>query len=138
MLHASPRSSHKLQISQQKIDTHCNPDLSQNSIPGSSQKGLYLEVVLDPFEEQLNLPARLVDGSNGGRGLLETIGQKNVFPAGFRITIALTAQRSRAVFSLSAGQPDGLITGHALLRFLLSTFKDTMSSIDLNTGARNS
>src|SRR5690625_5617061 len=106
MLHASPRSSHKLQISQQKIDAHCNPDLSQNSIPGSSQKGLDLEVLLDPFEEQLNLPARLVDGSNGGRGQLDIIGLKNVFPAGFLITIAHMAQRHRAVFSFSAVQPD--------------------------------
>src|SRR5690625_6670833 len=102
MLHASPRSSHKLQISQQKIDAHCNPDLSQNSIPGSSQKGLDLEVLLDPFEEQLNLPARLVDGSNGGRGQLEIIGQKKVFPAGIRITIDNTTKRNREVFTHSA------------------------------------
>src|SRR5690625_1625603 len=134
LLHASPGAAHELQISQQKIDAHCNPDLSQNSIPGSSQKGLDLEVLLDPFEEQLNLPARLVGGSNGGRGQLEIIGQKNVFPAGFRITIAHTAQRNRAVFSLSAGQPDGLITGQALLRFHLSTLKDTMASIALQPG----
>src|SRR5690625_3901430 len=137
LLHASPGAAHELQISQQKIDAHCNPDLSQNSIPGSSQKGLDLEVLLDPFEEQLNLPARLVDGSNGGRGQLEIIGQKNVFPAGFRITIAHTAQRNRAVFSLSAGQPDGLITGQALLRFHLSTLKDTMASIALQPGDKD-
>src|SRR5690625_227839 len=99
LLHASSGTAHELQVGQQKIDAHRNPDLSQHGIPGSTQKGLDLEVLLDPFEEQLNLPARLVDGSNGGRGQLESIGQKNVFPAGFRITIAHTAQRNRAVFS---------------------------------------
>jgi len=57
LLHASSGTAHELQVGQQNTGAYRNPDLSQNSIPGSAQKGLDLEVLLDPFEEQLNLPA---------------------------------------------------------------------------------
>lgn len=50
----------KLEVSQQQIDAHGHPNLRHHRILAGVQEGLDLEVLLDPLEEQLDLPALLV------------------------------------------------------------------------------
>jgi hypothetical protein len=70
---------------QQQIDAHGNPDLSHHGIFAGAKKRFDLEVLLDPFKKQLHLPALLINGSNGLRGQLEMVGDKDIFPLCLRI-----------------------------------------------------
>ena len=54
-------------VSKQKKRDDCNPDLRHNCIFAGSQKALYLEILLDPFEERLYLPSLAVDIDNSLR-----------------------------------------------------------------------
>jgi len=54
-------------VSKQKKGDDCNPDLRHNCIFAGTQKGFYLEILLDPFEKQLYLPPVAVDIGNGLR-----------------------------------------------------------------------
>ncbi len=38
-----------------------NPDLSEHGIPACPEEGFDLQVLLDPFEEKLDLPAVMID-----------------------------------------------------------------------------
>ena len=139
MLQASPGSTHELQIGQQKVNAHRNPDLGHDSILRGAEKGLDLEVLLDPLKEQLDLPARLVDGRDRGCSQLEIVGQENVLPARFGVAVSDTPQRDRTRFPLGAGQLDGLITGQVLPSLDLAALSDAEAGILLLPGnKRNS
>ena len=71
--------------------------------------------MLDPFEEQFDLPASLVNVSNGSGGQFEIIGQEGVMNAGMGIFIANTTKPEGAVFCPGAGELDGLIAGQAFV-----------------------
>lgn len=72
---------------QQQIDAHGNPDLSHHGIFAGAQKRFDLEVLLDPFKKQLHLPALFINGSNGLRGQLDVVGDKDIFPLCLRILV---------------------------------------------------
>lgn len=55
----------KLIVSKQKHGDDRNPDLRHYRIFAGSENALYLEVLLDPFREQLHLPPPPVDICNG-------------------------------------------------------------------------
>jgi hypothetical protein len=42
-------------------------------------------MLLDPFEEQLDLPATLVESADGSGGQGELVGEKDEFLAGVRV-----------------------------------------------------
>ena len=67
--------------------------------------------MLDPFEEQLDLPAGLIDVSDGAGSEFEVIGQKGVLDARIDVFIANTTKPDRAIFCPGAGEFDGLIAG---------------------------
>ena len=71
--------------------------------------------MLDPFEEQFDLPAGLVNIGNGSGRQFEMIGQEGVMNAGFGVFIANTTELDGAVFCLVAGELDGLIAGQAFV-----------------------
>ena len=71
--------------------------------------------MLDPFEEQFDLPASLVDIGNGFGRQFEIIGQEGVMNAGFGIFIANTTKPEGAVFCPGAGEFNGLIAGQAFV-----------------------
>ena len=52
------------------------------------QEALELEVLLDPLEEQLDLPAALVDVGDGLGGEVFDVGQELVIPAGVGAGVA--------------------------------------------------
>ncbi len=57
----------KLEVSQQQVDAHGHPNLGHRRILADSQEGLDLEVLLDPFEEQFDLPTLLINVRDGLR-----------------------------------------------------------------------
>jgi len=134
LLQASTGTADELQIGQQQIDAHRDPDLGHYSVLRRTQKGLDLEVLLDPLEEQFDLPARLVDRRDGGGGQLEIVRQENVFLAGFGIAISHASQRNRAGPALGAGQLDGLVTGQVLSSLDSPALKHAVPGIALLSG----
>ena len=54
-----------------------NPDLSLHRIFGSTVEGLDSQMLLDPLEEEFDLPAALVKFCNGECRQSEVVGQKN-------------------------------------------------------------
>ena len=53
------------------------PGLGHHRVFAGSQKRFDLQVLLDPLEKQLDLPAGLVDAGNRGHRQLEVVGQKD-------------------------------------------------------------
>ena len=60
----------------QHIGAHGNPDLRLHGVLAGTQKCLDTQVLLDPFEEQLDLPALTVQVGNELRLQGEVVGQK--------------------------------------------------------------
>ena len=54
-----------------------DPDLSFDCILGGAIKGLDPEMLLDPFEKQLDLPAAAIEVGNRDSGKNEVVGQKH-------------------------------------------------------------
>ena len=67
-------------------------------------------MLLDPLEEQFDLPAAAVELGDGQRRQGEVVGQEDQRLAGFRIVEANAAQRcGEALARVEAGEDDGLI-----------------------------
>ena len=63
--------------SEQQVGDQGGQDLNAYSIFAAPHKALDVQVLLDPFEEQLNLPALFVDRRNGGGAEAKMIGEKD-------------------------------------------------------------
>jgi hypothetical protein len=74
---------------------HRDPDLCQHRIFGDAYKGLDLEIFLDAFEEQIDLPAGFVDIGDLPRRQAEVVRQKHILLTIIRIPVANTPQRNR-------------------------------------------
>jgi len=69
-----------------------NPDLGLYRIFGSSVEGLDAEMLLDPFEEQFDLPSAFVEFGDGQRRKDEIVGQKNEMFFPFGVEVFYTAE----------------------------------------------
>ena len=67
------RSQRELIEACQKVSDHSDPDLSEHSVGSRSEEPLDLQVLLDAFEEQFDLPASLVDVGDRSGGELEVV-----------------------------------------------------------------
>lgn len=64
---------------EQQIVANGYPDLCVNGVLGCSVEGFYIQMLFDPFEEQLNLPTFTVQFRNGQRIFnREVVGQEVV------------------------------------------------------------
>lgn len=61
----------------QDVDRHSNPDLSCDGVFGGAVEGFDTQMLLDPAEEQLHLPAALIELGDGERGQEKIVGQKH-------------------------------------------------------------
>ena len=68
----------ELDVGQEEVVEHRDPDLGHDRISGSAEKGFDLEVLLDPFEEDLNLPTLAIDFSDGTGGEMEVVGEEAI------------------------------------------------------------
>src|SRR5207237_9455719 len=70
-------------VSQKQVIGNGGPDLSEDGVLRGTQEGFEFEVLLNPFEEELDIPAGLIDLGDGGGGEMKEIGQKAVGEAVF-------------------------------------------------------
>jgi len=74
------------------------------------------QMLLDPLEEQFDLPARLVQGADSHRGWAEDIGQEHQYLARFGIFEADAPQVQRvALLAVESGQRHSLVADDAVL-----------------------
>lgn len=119
----------ELEIRQQQIDTYSNPDLSHDRIPGSTKEALDLQILLDPFEEQFDLPAGFVDLRDRTDSEMKIVSQKEILDAGFGILEADTTQWDGAMAGLGDCQLDGLIAGQAFRMLYTMAFGNPITGI---------
>jgi hypothetical protein len=75
-----------------------------------SVEGLNTQVLLDPLEEQFNLPAALVESADGGSGQGELVGKEDKILTSVRIAEADAAQMAGIILAaVIAVEGDGLI-----------------------------
>ena len=65
-------------VGQEQVIDHGDPDLGHDGISGSPQKGFDFEVLLDPFEEDLDLPTLAIDFGNGAGGEVKMVGEEAI------------------------------------------------------------
>jgi hypothetical protein len=100
----------QLQIAQQQHRAQCGPHLGLDRVRRGADEGLDLQVLFERFEEQLDLPAILVDGGDGGSAEAVMIGEKHQGVSRVLADRLNPAQQMRTlVVGTGAGQADGLI-----------------------------
>jgi hypothetical protein len=72
------------------VDRDGDPELGLDRVLGSAEEAFDAEMLFDPFEEQLHLPAALVEGADGRGRELEVVRQEYQRLARFRIPEADT------------------------------------------------
>ena len=70
----------EFQERQDQINTQSHHHLCHHRIVRVAQKGFYFQVLLDPFEEQLHLPALLVNLSVGLGRPVKMVGGEDIIP----------------------------------------------------------
>ncbi len=92
------------------VDRDGDPDLGLDGVLAGAEEGFDAEMLLDPLEEEFDLPALLVDLRDGQRGQREVVGEELESLAGYWVAIADAAQRVRVGRSRGKrGQDDRLI-----------------------------
>src|SRR5258708_10452921 len=98
----------------QNIGGYMDPDLRLNAILGSPVEGFDPQMLLDPFEKELDLPAAAVQFGDRKRGQDEIVGQEDEGLGGFRILKADAAQRGlEAPVRVEAREDDTLVADQA-------------------------
>jgi hypothetical protein len=116
-LQSNAQVAHELEITKQEIDDERSIDLGQHGVFRIADEGLDLQVLLDKAEEDLDLPAFLVDVGDGLGRRLEMVGEKDLAPAGGGVPVGDAAPGHGAFLGFGAGQPDGLV-GEQPLAFI--------------------
>ena len=90
-----------------------NPDLGPHGVPGGSEERLDVQVLPDPSEEPLHLPAAAVEFRHGGRGRGELVGEDVDRLAGVGVPV-LHATKGPWVIPAGSNirEHDGLIAPH--------------------------
>lgn len=90
------------------------PDLRLDRVLGNSVEGFDAQVLLDPFEEQLDLPAALVQLRNGEGRQGKIVGEKNQLAIGLLVAVTDAPQGfGIATQRVETHQTDGLIAGQS-------------------------
>jgi len=91
LVHRPTRLAQGLEVSEKQIDDESDPDLAEDSVEGGAEKSFDFQVLLDPFEEQFDLPSISVDISDGRGGKIKGVGKKKILFPCLRISVADTA-----------------------------------------------
>jgi hypothetical protein len=86
LAHGPAGAAEEFEIGDHQVGDEGDPDLTEDGIGGIAEEALDLEVLLDPFEEQLDLPSTAVDLGDGGRGERLGVGEEDIVLAGLRIS----------------------------------------------------
>ena len=98
----------------QHVRGHGAPDLRLDRVLARAQEVLDAQVLLDPFEEQLHLPAALVKRANGQGRQCRVVGQEDQRLAGGGILVADAPQVLGVIpHGIMPGQHDPLVADQA-------------------------
>jgi len=102
----------------QQVHAQGDEDLRGDGIHAVTEEAADLLVSFDPLEEQFDFSAGLVDIGHGLRGPAPVVGQEDIDPAGFRVSVLDPADlRQFGLQRLAAGQADDLVLqNRAVLR----------------------
>ena len=89
-LHGTTQVSFVFQIRQHEIDTEGDPNLGQHRVACSTEEGLDLQVLLDPLEQQLDLPTFFVNLGNLFGLEVVSVGDEPIVDAGCVIGVSAT------------------------------------------------
>ena len=107
-----------LQDCNQQINADSDPDLGFDGVGGCSVKGFHSEMLLDPAEEKLHLPALLVNIGDGYGGNGKDIGQVDKTLLGVQVHVGHPAQSLRAGHSGFLGCENNALIGTKSQRFV--------------------
>jgi len=98
----------------EQVNGDGTPDLGAHRVGRRAIKGFDAQMLLDPFEEEFNLPASAIELGNSQRWDGKIVSQEDEGFAGFGIAIADASQRGGIiVLGLQAGHHDSLIKQQA-------------------------
>ena len=98
----------------EQINGDGGPDLGAHRVWRGAVKGFDAQMLLDPFEEEFDLPAAAIEFGNGQRGHGEVVGQKDQRLARFWIAIADAAHGDGIiVLGVKPGEHHGLVETQA-------------------------
>ena len=108
----------------EKESNHGDADLSHHRIQRGAEKRFDLQVLFDPFEEQLHLPAVSVQTGDGAGRPPEIVGEEHIFLSVLGVDIA-DAPKGAGIFlsGVLSGQANGLIGSDAPLPPHISPLK---------------
>lgn len=97
-----------------EIDADGDPDLRLDGVEGVAEEMFDRQILLDPLEEGLDLPAFAINLGNGERRQIEAIGQEDEELVGFWIAKGDAAQMVWVgEFRLRCGEQDALVAAQA-------------------------
>jgi hypothetical protein len=118
---------------------HGDADLSHDRIQRGAQKGFHLQVLFDPFEEQLHLPAAFVQTSDGAGRPSEIVGKEDIHLSVVRVDITNAAEGAPICLSgLPTGHPDGSVRSDALFPVDSAAFEDCVVNSRFQPGDEES
>lgn len=98
----------------EQVGTDGDPDLSFDCVLRSTVEGFDPQMLFDPFEEQLDLPAAAVEIGDGLGWKGEVVGDEDQAFGSLGVPVANTAKMSgMSLDRVEPGQRDGLIALHA-------------------------
>src|SRR3990172_1205066 len=98
----------------QHVDRHRDPDLRLDRVLAGAEESLDTKMLLDPLEEQLDLPAQTIELRDRERGQGEVVGQEDEPLARFGIFECDSPQRRfEALARVKAGEHDRLVANQA-------------------------
>jgi len=115
VLQSNAQVAQELEITQQEIDDEGGIDLGQHGVFRVADESLDFQVLLDEAEEDLDLPAFLVDVGDGLGRQLEMVGEKDIAPAGGGFQVGDAPQGHGTFLGFGPGQPDGVVGERALI-----------------------
>ena len=122
-----------LRNDEQKIVANGYPDLRVDRVLGGSIEGLDVQMLLDPLEEQLDLPALAVQFRDGQRVFnRKVIGQEAIDLPVLKVLIHNESQRVRILSGrVISGKSDGLVGKNAGTLVYRSGLKDFIGHVIL-------
>lgn len=122
-----------------QVGAHGDPDLCLDGVVAGAEEGLDAQVLLDPFEEQLDLPSALVNACHSQCWQGEVVREKDQILAGFGIEEADLSQWG-GVFELGApsAQTDGLVAAKTGRLGHLARLRDVVVKVALGSNNKES
>lgn len=119
-----------LETGHQEVNADRDPDLGFDRVLGRAEERLDAQVLFDPFEEQLNVPAALVECGDGRSRETKMVGEKDENLAGFRVAKAYPSQFCGVeLLAADTFEADDLVSSQAAGAIHRSRFNDVEAEV---------